>query len=183
MDLVAWLQKNSANLGTAGVGSASHASGLFLQQRTGATVSFVHHQGGGPALISVLGGHLDLMFDQISTSLPHVRDGGLKSFAVTTSKRLAIAPEIPTVDEAGLPGFYISVWSGVWAPKGTSADVIAKLSMAFSRALDDEALIKKLTALGQELPGKDNRSPEALASLQRSEMAKWTPIIKAAVSK
>src|SRR5262245_49225282 len=107
-ELTAWLKANRANLGSAGVGSASHASGLFLQQRAGVQVSFVHHKGGGPALQDIIAGHLDMMFDQSSTSLPHARQGSLRVYAVTSKSRLAVAPEIPTVDEAGLPGFYIS---------------------------------------------------------------------------
>lgn len=179
-ELIAWLKENDANFGTAGVGSAGHASGLFLQQRTGAKLTFVHYQGGGPALRDVLGGHLDLMFDQVSTSLPYAQEGQLKAFAVTADQRLAIAPDIPTVDEAGLPGFYISVWNGVWAPKGTPPDIVAKLAAAFSRALDDESLAKRLTTLGQQIADKPRRSPEALAALQLAELAKWTPIIGSA---
>lgn len=179
-ELIAWLKDNNANLGTAGVGSASHASGLFLEQRTGAKLAFVHYQGGGPALRDVLGGHVDFMFDQVSTSLPFTKDGQLKAFAVTTDRRLAIAPDIPTVDEAGLPGFYISVWNGVWAPKGTPPEIIARLAAAFSRALDDETLAGKLTALGQQITDKPKRSPEALATLQLAELAKWSPIIGSA---
>jgi tripartite-type tricarboxylate transporter receptor subunit TctC len=179
-ELIAWLQENNANVGSAGVGSASHASGLFLEQRTHAKLAFVHYQGGGPALRDVLAGHVDLMFDQVSTSLPYVQDGQLKAFAVTAEHRLAIAPGIPTVDEAGLPGFYISVWNGVWAPKGTPTDITARLAAAFSRALDDEAVVNKLTALGQQIPDKMNRSPEALSALQLAELAKWSPIISSA---
>jgi tripartite-type tricarboxylate transporter receptor subunit TctC len=179
-ELIAWLKENNANLGSAGVGSASHASGLFLEQRTGAELAFAHYQGGGPALRDVLAGHLDLMFDQVSTSLPHVKDGQLKVFAVTAEHRLAIAPEIPTVDEAGLPGFYISVWNGVWAPKGTPPEIVAKLAAAFSRTLDDEAVAKRLTALGQQIPNKAKRSPDDLAALQLAELAKWSPIIRLA---
>jgi tripartite-type tricarboxylate transporter receptor subunit TctC len=180
VELIAWLKENTTNLGSAGVGSASHASGLFLEQRTGAKLAFAHYQGGGPALRDVLGGHLDLMFDQVSTSLPYVQEGQLKVFAVTADHRLAIANQIPTVDEAGLPGFYISVWNGVWAPKDTSPDIVAKLAVAFSRTLDDEAVAKRLTALGQQIPDKAKRSPETLAALQLAELAKWSPIISSA---
>jgi tripartite-type tricarboxylate transporter receptor subunit TctC len=179
-ELIAWLKENNANLGTAGFGSASHASGLFLQQRAGVNLAFVHYQGGGPALRDVLGGHVDLMFDQVSTSLPYAQDGQLKVFAVTADHRLAIAPDIPTVDEAGLSGFYISVWNGVWAPKGTPPDIVARLAAALSRTLDDEALASKLTALGQQIPDKPKRSPQALAALQQEELRKWSPIIESA---
>jgi tripartite-type tricarboxylate transporter receptor subunit TctC len=179
-ELIAWLKKNGANLGSAGVGSASHASGLFLQQRTDTKLTFVHYQGGGPALRDVLAGHVDFMFDQVSTSLPYVQDGQLKVFAITADHRLAIAPAIPTVDEAGLPGLYISVWNGVWAPKGTPPDIVAKLAGAFSRTLDNEAVAQRLTALGQQIPDKAKRSPDSLAALQVAELTKWSPIISLA---
>jgi tripartite-type tricarboxylate transporter receptor subunit TctC len=177
-DLVGWLKANRANLATAGVGSASHASGLFLQRKLGAEVAFLHYRGGGPALQDVVAGHVDLMFDQVATSLPHIQEGRLKIYAVTSKSRLAVAPDIPTIDEAGLPGFYISVWNGVWAPKGTPAEAIATLNSAFNHALDDAAISKRLIALGQEMPGSDRRMPEALTRLQRAELNTWTPIIK-----
>ena len=120
------------------------------------------------------------MFDQVSTSLPYVQEGQLKVFAVTSEHRLAIAPGIPTVDEAGLPGFYISVWNGVWVPKGTPPEVTGKLAAAFSRTLDDETVARKLTALGQQIPDKTKRSPEALSALQLAELARWSPIISLA---
>lgn len=179
-DLVAWLKENRANLASSGIGTASHASGLLLQQRTGATVAFVHYRGGGPALQDVVAGHLDMMFDQAATSLAHVRAGALKAYAVTSPSRLAIAPEIPTVDEAGLPGLYISVWSSVWAPKGTPEAVIAVLNRAFNRAMDNPAVAQRLAELGLELPPADQRGPEALAARQANDLATWSPIIKAA---
>jgi tripartite-type tricarboxylate transporter receptor subunit TctC len=178
-DLVGWLKANRANLASAGVGTASHASGLLLQQRTGASVAFVHYKGGGPALQDVVAGHVDLMFDQIATALPHVREGALKAYAVTSKSRVAVAPDIPTVDEAGLPGFYISVWNGVWAPKGTPPAAIAAVNRAFNRAMESPAVARRLVDLGLELPPPDQRTPEALAALQAAELAKWSPIIKA----
>jgi tripartite-type tricarboxylate transporter receptor subunit TctC len=104
----------------------------------------------------------------------------MKAFAVTADRRLAIANEIPTVDEAGLPGFYISVWNGVWAPTGTPPDIIAKLAAALSHVLSDETVAKRLKAMGQQIPDKAKRSPDALAALQLAELAKWSPIIRAA---
>jgi tripartite-type tricarboxylate transporter receptor subunit TctC len=141
-------------------------------------VAFVHYRGGGPALQDVVAGHLDLMFDQVATSLPHIQQDRLKVYAVTGKSRLAVAPEIPTVDEAGLPGFYISVWNGMWAPKGTPPEAIAVLNSAINHALDDPGISKRLMALGQEMPGSDQRTPPALTRLQRAELATWTPIIK-----
>lgn len=126
-----------------------------------------------------MAGHVDLMFDQIATALPHVREGALKAYAVTSKSRVAVAPDIPTVDEAGLPGFYISVWNGVWAPKGTPPAAIAAVNRAFNRAMESPAVARRLVDLGLELPPPDQRTPEALAALQAAELAKWSPIIKA----
>src|SRR5215469_1701496 len=125
-----WLRSNNAVVGTAGVGSAGHVSGLLFLKTTGIPISFVPYRGAGPAMQDLLGGHIDVMFDQASNSLPAVRAGKIKAFAVTSRARLAAAPEIPTVDEAGLPGFYVSVWHGLWAPKGTPPDVVSKLNAA-----------------------------------------------------
>ena len=127
----------------------------------------------------LVGGHVDLMFDQPPNSLPQVRDGNIKAYAVTAKSRLASAPDIPTVDEAGLPGFYISVWSGMWAPKGTPQEVIAKLNAAVVDALADKGVQQRLADLGQEVPAIDQQTPAALAAFQRTEIDKWWPIVKA----
>ena len=115
------------------------ASGRFLQLAKCIGGRFLHYRGGGPALQDVVAGHADLMFDQVATSLPRIQEGRLKVYAVTSKSRLAVAPDIPTVDEAGLPGFHISVWNGMWAPKATPAEAFAILNSAFNRALDDAA--------------------------------------------
>lgn len=179
-ELIAWLKTNKASTGTAGAGSASHVGALYFQTFTGTHLSFVPYRGTGPALQDLIAGQIDLMFDQSSNSLPHVREGKIKAYAVTSRSRLASAPDIPTVDEAGLAGFYISVWHGLWAPKGTSKDVVAALGTAVGHALADPTLARRLAALGQEIAPQSRQPQQALAKIQKAEIEKWWPIIKAA---
>jgi tripartite-type tricarboxylate transporter receptor subunit TctC len=179
-ELIAWLRANDVSAGTAGAGSASHVSGVFFQHRTGIRFPFVPYRGTGPAIQDLVAGQIDLMFDQASNSLPHVRGGKIKAYAVTSTARLASAPDIPTVDEAGLPGFHISVWHGLWVPKGTPRDVVVKLNAAAIAALDDPIIRRRLADLGQEIPAPDQQTPEALGALQKAEIKKWWPIVKAA---
>lgn len=180
-ELVAWLRANpgKASQGTAGPGSAAHISGAYFQSVTGTSFQFVPYRGAGPAMQDLLAGHIDLMFDQVANALPYVRDGKIRAYAVTAKTRLAAASEIPTVDEAGLPGFYVSVWRGLWAPKGTPLNAIAKLNAAVVTALADPSVRQRLADLGQEIPLREEQTPEALGSLHRAEVEKWWPIIKA----
>jgi len=179
-ELVAWLQSNKANVGTAGVGSATHVSGLLFQNATKTQFAFVSYRSGAAALQDLVAGHVDLMFDQASNSLPQIRAGTIKAYAVTSRSRLAVAPDIPTVDEAGLPGFYISVWNGLWVPKGTAPDVITRLNKAAVKAMATPSLQKRFADLGQDQVAPDQQSPAALGALQRAEIEKWWPILKAA---
>ena len=181
-ELVAWLKANpgKASLGTAGVGSASHMGGLNFQNATGTEFQYIPYRGTGPALQDLIGGHIQFMVDQASNSLPHVRGGKIRAYAVTAKSRLAVAPDTPTVDEAGLPGLYISVWYGIWAPKGTPRDIVDKLNAAIVAALADTTVRQRLADLGQEIPSREQQSPEGLGALQKAEIEKWWPIVKAA---
>ena len=181
-ELIAWLKANpdKASVGTAGVGSGSHMGGVYFQSATGTKVQYIPYKGTGPAMQDLLAGRIDFMVDQASNSLPQVRAGKIKAFAVSAKSRLSAAPEIPTVDEAGLPGLYVSVWFGIWAPKGTPRDVVAKLNAAMVSALADPAVRQRLSDLGQEITPRDQQTPEALAAFHKAEAEKWWPLVKAA---
>jgi tripartite-type tricarboxylate transporter receptor subunit TctC len=179
---IAWLKANpdKALEGTAGAGSPQHVSGIFFQSATGTRFQFVPYRGAAPALQALLGGEIDMIIDDPTSSLPQVRAGKIKAFAVTAANRLAAAPDIPTVDEAGLPGFYFSRWHALWAPKAAPKEVIAKLNAAVVAALADPQVRARLADLGQEIYARERQTPEALGALHRAEIEKWWPIIKAA---
>ena len=181
-ELVEWVRANQEKIsaGTAGAGSASHVGGVYFQNFTKTKFTFVPYRGSGPAMLDLVSGTIDLMCDQSTNSLPQVRSNSVKAFAVTAPKRLASAPDIPTVDEAGLPGFYISVWHGLWVPHGTPKEIVAKLAAAAQEALADPNVQKRLAELGQEIPPREMQTPEALATFQKAEIEKWWPIVKAA---
>src|SRR5438270_4610558 len=136
-ELIAWLKANPENVtfGTGGLASPPHISGLSLEAVTGNKFQFVPFRGSAPALQNVLAGQLDIIIDQASSALAMAKSGGVRAYAVTSRTRLASAPEIPTVDEAGLPGFYVSIWQAMWAPKGTPKEIVAKVNAAVREAL------------------------------------------------
>ena len=181
-ELRTWFKANQdkASIGTGGAGTAAHLSAVQFEKVADINVPIVHYKGTAPVLQDMLGGTIDIAFDQAANALPYIRSGKVKGYAVTARTRLSAAPEIPTVDEAGLPGFYMAVWHGVWAPAGTPKPVIARINAALSEALNDPATREKLAGLGQEIPPADQRTPEALAAHQKSEMDKWWPVIKLA---
>jgi len=181
-ELVAWLKANSAKAtqGTAGHGSGSHVSGVYLQSITGARFQFVPYRGAGPAMQDLVAGQIDIMIDQAANSLPQVRAGTIKAYAVTAKTRLAAAPDIPTVDEAGVPGLHISIWHALWMPKGTPKDVITRINAAVVEALADADTRRRLADLGQEIPPPEQQNPQTLAAFHKAEIEKWWPIIKAA---
>lgn len=179
---VSWLKANpdKASEGTAGAGSPQHVAGVFFQNATGTRFQFVPYRGAAPAMLALVSGDIDLMIDDPTSALPQVRAGKIKAFAITAKTRLASAPDIPTVDEAGLPGFYFSRWHALWAPKATPKDVITKLNAALIAALADPAVRAKFADLGQEIFPRDQQTPAALATTQKADIEKWWPIIKAA---
>lgn len=181
-ELIAWLKENPgrASQGTAGAGSPAHVSGLYFQEKTGTRFQFVPYRGAGPAMQDLVAGQIDVMLDQASNSLPQVRAGTIKAYAVTANTRLAAAPDIPTVDEAGLPGFDVSVWHGLWLPKNTPKEIISRLNAAVVDALAAPTVRQRLADLGQVIPRLDQQTPEALRAYQKAEAEKWWPIIKAA---
>jgi len=182
-ELIAWLKANpdKASQGSGGAGSAAHIHGVFFQQRTGTRFQHVPYRGAAPAMQDLIAGQIDLMIDQVPNALPHARAGKIRAYAITAKTRLDSAPEIPTVDEAGLPGFHMTVWHALWAPSATPRDVIARLNAAAVEALADPAVRRRLVAdLGQDIPSSAEQTPEALGAFHRAETEKWWPIIKAA---
>jgi tripartite-type tricarboxylate transporter receptor subunit TctC len=181
-ELIAWLKASpgKATAGTAGAGTGAHVAGVFFKEKTGTDFQFVPYRGAGPAMIDLVAGQIDIMFDQASNSLPHVKSGAIKAFAVTSPTRLASAPDVPTVDEAGLPGLYISYWHGIWAPKATPKEIVTKLNAAIVAVLAGPAVRQRFAELGQEIPPPDQQTPAALAAFQKAEIDKWWPIVKAA---
>ena len=181
-ELIDWLKANpeKASQGTSGVGSVGHIAGAFFHSQTGTKFRFIPYRGLAPAMQDLVAGNIDLMFDTPATSLPQVKNGSIRAFAVTSAKRLPAAPDIPTVDEAGLAGFHISTWTALFAPKGTSKDVIATLNGALQKALADPAVRERLSAVGQEAYPPEQQTTEFLVKFQADEIAKWWPIIKGA---
>jgi tripartite-type tricarboxylate transporter receptor subunit TctC len=180
--LIAWLKANpdKASAGTTGAGGTSGIGGVLFQKETGTRFQFVPYRGGAPATQDLVAGQIDLIFDNPLNSLPNVRAGKIKAYAITAKARMTSAPDIPTVDEAGLPGFYVSNWTGLWLPKGTPKDVIAKINAVAVDAMADPAVRQRLADLGHEIFPREQQAPEALRAFQKAEIKKWWPIVKEA---
>jgi tripartite-type tricarboxylate transporter receptor subunit TctC len=182
VELIAWLRSNSEKVvqGNSGIGTPSHVAGILFQNAIGARFTMVPYRGAGQSMQDLVAGQIDLMLDTPALSLPQLHGGTIKAYAVTAKTRLALAPEIPTTDEAGLPGFYFSFWHAFWVPRGTPKQIIARLNAAVVDALNDPVLRQKLVDLSQEIFPPDQLTPEALGAFHRAEIAKWWPIIKSA---
>jgi tripartite-type tricarboxylate transporter receptor subunit TctC len=178
-ELVAYLKANADKIsgGTAGMGSGSHIGALAFFAVTGTNYQLVPYRGTGPAVQDLIANQIQIMIDQSSNSLPHIRAGKLKVYAVTAKQRTAAAPDIPTTAEAGFPGIEVAIWHGLWAPKGTPKDIIDKLNAAAVKALQDPEIRSKLENLGQDIPTPEQMKSDAFGAYQKAEFAKWKPII------
>ena len=181
-ELVAWVKASGDKVlvATSGVGTSPHVAGVMLQRLTGAPIQLVHYRGGAPALQDLMAGQVDVNMNQASVFLPFLNDDRIRIYAVLSKTRLPQAPEVPTVDEAGLAGFHLSSWNGIWAPKGTPKDVVGKLNAAVVDALNDQTVRQRFVDLGQVIPPPEQLTPEAFGAYQKAEIAKWWPVIKAA---
>jgi tripartite-type tricarboxylate transporter receptor subunit TctC len=179
--LIAWLKANpdKASVGIAGVGATGHLTGISFQKETGTKFQFVPYRGNGPAMQDLLAEQIDFMIEPSSNFKSLVAAGSVKPFAITGKTRLPSSPDIPTADEAGLPGFSASLWYGLWVPKATPKDIIAKLNATMVQVLADPAVKQRFEELGIQITPLVQQSPEALRAFQKAESERWWPIIKA----
>jgi tripartite-type tricarboxylate transporter receptor subunit TctC len=182
VELIAWLKAKPApaTAGTAGAGSGSHIAGLYFESVSGIKLEYVPYRGTGLAMNDLVAGQIDVIIDQMSNSIAQVRAGTIRAYAVSGDKRAETAPDVPTADEAGLNGFHMSLWSGLWAPKGTPKEIIAKLNRAAVEAMSDPEVRKQMENLGLQMPPSDQLTSDALGAIQKAEIAKWWPLLKAA---
>jgi tripartite-type tricarboxylate transporter receptor subunit TctC len=180
-ELVAWLKANpdKATAATVGAAGGAQVTAMYFQQATGTRFAFVPYRGGAPAMQDLVAGQVDIMFDQAANAIGQARNGAIKAYAVLNKERWSALPEVPSIDEAGVPSLYVSYWHGLWAPKGTPSDIIAKLNGAVVGALADPAVRQRFAEIGQEVWPRDQQTPAALAAHHQAETEKWWPIIKA----
>jgi|tagenome__1003787_1003787.scaffolds.fasta_scaffold20987428_8 tripartite-type tricarboxylate transporter receptor subunit TctC len=180
-ELTAWLKANTnkAAQGNSGIGTPSHIGGVLFQKAIGARFQLIPYRGAGQTMQDLLAGNIDVALDTPALSMPQVRSGNIKAYAVTAKSRIAVAPDIPTTDEAGLPGFYFSFWHAFWAPKRTPKEIVDKLNSVVVGTLADSVIRAKLVDLAQEIFPREQLAPQALAAYQAAEIEKWWPLIKA----
>jgi len=178
-ELIAWMKLNPVTFGTVGVGSAGHLCGIALQDKIEAHFQFVPYKGGAPSYQDLVAGHVDLLCSDMTSTLSLARDGSIRGYAVLSKNRLSIVPEIPTMDEVGLTGLDIAFWRSLWAPKGTPQDIIITLNGAVMESLADTTVSRRLAELNQEIPPREQQTPDALRALQKVDAERWWPIIKA----
>jgi len=176
-ELVEWLKANpdKASAATVGAAGGAQVTAVYFQQATGTRFAFVPYRGGAPAMQDLVAGQVDIMFDQAANAIGQVRNGTIKSYAVLTKDRWSALPDVPSIDEAGVPSLYVSYWHGLWAPK----DIVAKLNAAVVNALADATVRQRFADIGQEVWPRDQQTPEALAAHHKAETEKWWPIIRA----
>jgi tripartite-type tricarboxylate transporter receptor subunit TctC len=181
-ELIAWLRANpgKASVGIPGTGSTGNLAGISFQKATGTTFQFVPYRGDGPAVQDMMAGQIDMMIEPSSNFTAQVQAGTIRAIAVPAKTRLSSLPDVPTTDEAGLPGFYASIWFGMWAPKDTPKDIIAKLNAVVVGALADGSVKERLNKLGQQVASRELQAPQAFGAFQKAEADKWWPIIRAA---
>jgi tripartite-type tricarboxylate transporter receptor subunit TctC len=172
--------KDKVNLANAGTGSASHLCGLLFQEAIGTTVATIPYKGTAPAMNDLLGGQVDIMCDQTTNTTSYIKSGKIKAYAVTTPKRLAVLPDLPTTRETGLPALDVAVWHGLYAPKGTPHDVVAKVNSALKVALKDPMVIERFAGLGTEPVVETRATPEVHKQFLTAEVAKWKKVFESA---
>jgi tripartite-type tricarboxylate transporter receptor subunit TctC len=179
-ELVTWMKANPDKINFVNQNAAANVTGVLFENLTKQKVQFIPYRGAGPAMTDLMAGTVDLLVVQGAVALPQIRAGKIKALANLSPSRSASMPDIPTADEAGVPGLYMSGWFGFWAPKGTPKDIIAKLNAATTEALADPAIQRRFTELGLDVAPREQQTPEGLAAFQKAEIAKWWPIIKSA---
>ena len=181
-ELIAWLKANpdKASAATTGLGSGIHMCLVYFQNMTGTKFPLAPYRGAAPLMQDMLAGQIDLSCPEAGQTLPQYRAGHIKAYAVLTEKRWFAAPDVPTIDEAGVPGLHFPFWHAIWAPKGTPKDVIARLNAAVVETLADPGVRQRFNELGHEIAPREQQSPAALAAYHKAEIDKWWPIIKAA---
>jgi tripartite-type tricarboxylate transporter receptor subunit TctC len=181
-ELIAWLKANpgKASAATVGAGSGAHVCLLYFAQKTGTSFQLVPYRGGAPVMQDLVAGQIDMFCAEASQTLSFLRSGAMKAFAIMSKERWPGAPEVPTMDEVGVPGMYISFWNGLWVPKATPKDIIARLNAAVVDALADPTVRQRLTELGHVIATREEQTPEALGAFHKAEIEQWWPLIKAA---